>query len=101
MQKVIAFSIDVNQLVSHSDETFSIMEPEALNELLHEGWEIEDWSFLTDDPINGKMPMLVVLNDDMLGTNGEEEIWEEEGAYLDEDSEIPGDIDDEDELDRE
>jgi hypothetical protein len=101
MQKVVAFSIDVNQLVSRSDETFSIAEPEALNELLQEGWEIEDWSFLTDDPINGKMPMLVVLSDDLMIAGGDEEIWEEEDAYLDEDGAIPDDIDDEDDLDRE
>lgn len=99
MQKVIAFSIDVNQLVSRSDETFSIAEPEALNELLQEGWEIEDWSFLTDDPINGKMPMLVVLSDDMMAAHSEE-MWEEEDGYLDEDGEVPDDIDD-DELDKE
>lgn len=99
MQKVIAFSIDVNQLVSRSDETFSIAEPEALNELLQEGWEIEDWSFLTDDPVNGKMPMLVVLNDDMLATHSEE-MWEEEDGYLDEEGEVPDDMDD-DELDKE
>ena len=99
MQKVIAFSIDVNQLVSRSDQTFSIAEPEALNELLQDGWEIEDWSFLTDDPVNGKMPMLVVLNDDMLATHGEE-MWEEEDGYLDEDGETPDDMDD-DELDKE
>jgi hypothetical protein len=101
MQKVIAFSIDVNQLVSRSDETFSIAEPEMLNELLQEGWEIEDWSFLTDDPVNGKMPMLVVLNDDLMVTGGEEEIWEEEDAYLDEDGVVPDDIEDDDELDKE
>jgi hypothetical protein len=98
MQKVVAFSIDVNQLVSRSDETFSIAEPEALNELLQEGWEIEDWSFLTDDPVNGKMPMLVVLNDDMLATHSEE-MWEEEDGYLEE-GEVPDDMDD-DELDKE
>lgn len=101
MQKVIAFSIDVNQLVSRADETFSITEPVAFNELLQEGWEIEDWSFLTDDPVNGKMPMLVILNDDLIVTGGAEEIWEEEDAYLDEDGRVSNDIEDDDELDKE
>ena len=79
MQKVIAVSIDVNQLVSQSDHTFSMAELDELNDVLEEGWEIEDWSFLTDDPVNGRMPMLVVLNDQMLpGTEELYEEWEEE-----------------------
>jgi hypothetical protein len=80
MQKVITISVDVNKLVSGSDETFAMGHPEVLNELLAEGWEIEDWSFLTDNPINGKVPMLVILNDDMLLADGEDgyEVWEEE-----------------------
>ena len=96
MQKVIALSINLDQLMVRSDETFSISEPGALNELLQEGWEIEDWSFLTDDPVNGKIPMLVVLNDNMLAAN-EEEVWREGGNYPGEDA---LDMDD-DELDRE
>ncbi len=75
MQKVIAVAVNVNQLVSQSDQTFSMMELEELNDLLAEGWEIEDWSFLTDDPVNGRMPMLVVLNDNMLPI--EEDLYEE------------------------
>lgn len=104
MQKVITFSIDVNQLVGRSDETFSIVEPAGLNDLLSEGWEIEDWSFLTDNPVNGKMPMLVVLSDDIFAA-GQEELWEEDDdAYLDEDAEGEDPIDiehEDDELDKE
>lgn len=78
MQKVIAVAINVNQLVSQSDQTFAIAEPEELNELLGEGWEIEEWSFLTDEPVNGRMPMLVVLNDNLLQMEDElYEDWEE------------------------
>jgi hypothetical protein len=101
MQKVIAFSIDVNQLVSHSSDTFGLSEPEELNQLLAEGWEIEDWSFLTDDPINGKMPMLVVLNDDVAAAMAEaDEMWEED-EFSEEDLEEVAETDDEDELDAE
>jgi hypothetical protein len=82
MQKVIAVAINVNQLVAQSDQTFAMAEPEELNDLLAEGWEIEDWSFLTDDPINGRMPMLVVLNDNLLPV--------EEGLYEDWEEENPG-----------
>jgi hypothetical protein len=99
MQKVITFSIDVNQLVARSEETFSVVEPIALNDLLREGWEIEDWSFLTDNPVNGKMPMLVVLSDDIFA-EGEEELWEED-AYLDEDPEHEHEEDEDDEHEEE
>ena len=75
MQKVIAVAINVNPLVSQSDQTFAMAELEELNDLLAEGWEIEDWSFLTDEPVNGRMSMLVVLNDSLLQV--EEELYEE------------------------
>jgi len=105
MQKVIAFSIDVNQLVGRSAETFFMSEPEELNNILEQGWEIEDWSFLTDDPVNGKMPMLVVLNDDMTaGIGADSELWEEEedGAYEeDDDMEEVLEADEKDDLDAE
>lgn len=79
MQKVIAVAINVNQLVSQSDQTFTLTELEELNDLLAEGWEIEDWSFLTDDPVNGRMPMVVVLNDSLVQVDEElYEEWEEE-----------------------
>ncbi len=79
MQKVIAVAIDVNQMVSQSNQIFAITELEELNDLLAEGWEIEDWSFLTDDPVNGRMPMLVVLNDSLLQVEDDlYEEWEEE-----------------------
>lgn len=102
MQKVITFSIDVNQLVARSEETFSVVEPVALNDLLREGWEIEDWSFLTDNPVNGRMPMLLVLSDDIFSED-EDELWEEDDAYLDEDPEheLQGTPEDEEELDKE
>lgn len=88
MQKVIAVAINVNQMVSQSDQTFTITELEELNDLLAEGWEIEDWSFLTDDPVNGRMPMLVVLNDSLLQVEDElYEEWEEELAPEEEEDE--------------
>ena len=85
MQKVITVSIDVNQVVSQAEGTFAISELEVLNGILEQGWEIEDWTFLTDDPINGKIPMLVVLNDDMIDEDLDEEFWADEDDLLDED----------------
>ena len=80
MQKVITVSIDVNQLVSQADGVFSLSEFEVLNDVLAQGWEIEDWTFLSDDPINGKIPMLVVLTDDAIAEESDDEFWEEFGA---------------------
>lgn len=85
MQKVITVSIDVNKLVSATDDTFAVGQPEVLNELLSEGWTIEDWSFLTDNPVNGKVPMLVVLSDDLL-IDEAYDAWEEEDELLLEDA---------------
>lgn len=88
MQKVIAVAIDVNQMVSQSDQVFTITELEELNDLLAEGWEIEDWSFLTDDPVNGRMPMLVVLSDSLLQVDEElYEEWEEDEVPEEEEGE--------------
>jgi len=79
MQKVIAVSVNVNELASQPDKVISMVELEGLNELLAEGWEIEDWSFLTDDPVNGRMPMIIILNDQLLpGGEGFYEEYEEE-----------------------
>lgn len=75
MQKVVAISVNVNELAAQPDKVFSMIELEGLNELLAGGWEIEDWSFLTDDPVNGRMPMLVILNDQLLP--GSEDFYEE------------------------
>lgn len=96
MQKVITVSIDVNQLVSQAEGTFAISELEVLNEVLEQGWEIEDWTFLTDDPINGKIPMLVVLNDDMIDEDIDEELWAEEDDFLEEDELDEDDLEDDD-----
>ncbi|WP_118974463.1 hypothetical protein [Taibaiella koreensis] len=81
MQKVVAVSVNINELASQPDKVTSLVELEGLNELLAEGWEIEDWSFLTDEPVNGRMPMLVILNDQLLP--------EGEGFYEEYEEELP------------
>lgn len=76
MQKVIFISIDVQELVAANHETFSFSSCEELNELLEDGWELEEWSFLLDDPIDNKVPIMVVLNNDMV-TEDADELWRE------------------------
>lgn len=63
MQKIITVSIDIKQLPS-SDAVFAINEVDSLNEWLAMGWEIEEWDFLRDGDADGKILLLVILNDD-------------------------------------
>ncbi len=70
MQKIITVTIDVEQLAQQTDEPFSITDVGGINAILQEGWFVEEWEFLTDQVINGKVTLMFVLND--------EEEWEEE-----------------------
>jgi hypothetical protein len=64
MQKLITVSVDTNQLMETPGNAFAINEVETVNELLELGWEIEEWDFLKEDAGDGKILLLVTLNDD-------------------------------------
>jgi len=73
MQKLITVSVDTNLLMEAPGNAFAINEVEAVNELLELGWEIEEWDFLKEDAGDGKILLLVTLNDDAvyeMGVNG-------------------------------
>ena len=73
MQKLITVSVDTNLLMEAPGNAFAINEVEAVNELLELGWEIEEWDFLKEDAGDGKILLLVTLNDDAVyerGVNG-------------------------------
>lgn len=81
MQKVITISIDLQQLTQQTNGVFALSEVESLNDVLAEGWVIEDYTFLSDDAVNGKMPLLVILSDGTI----ESDLWPyNEDSYLDE-----------------
>lgn len=79
MQKVIFLTIDVRELAAKSHETNSLSTCNELNELLEAGWYLEEWSFLLDDPIDDKVPIMAVLNDDTaIDLEEEWEAWQDE-----------------------
>src|ERR1043165_7082730 len=65
MQKLITVTIDVEKLQAGSNDHFSITEVEGINDLLDEGWHIEEWEFLTAEKEAEKAVLLVILNDDV------------------------------------
>lgn len=78
MQKVIFLTIDVQELVANSHTTHSISICDEINEFLETGWEIEEWSFLLDNPVDDKVPIMVLLNDDRGVELDEWDAWQDE-----------------------
>jgi hypothetical protein len=46
---------------------------EGINELLEQGWEIEEWDFLKEDAGNGVILLIVILNDNSMYMDAEEQ----------------------------
>lgn len=69
MQKAITISFDLQQLTQSGNNAFNFAEVAPLNELLDEGWIISELKFLSEDVINGKRPMLIILSDEELLDN--------------------------------
>jgi hypothetical protein len=46
---------------------------EGINELLEQGWEIEEWDFLKEDAGNGMILLIVILNDNSMYMDAEEQ----------------------------
>ena len=46
---------------------------EGINELLEQGWEIEEWDFLKEDAGNGVILLIVILNDNAMYVDAEEQ----------------------------
>ncbi|MEO6732357.1 MAG: hypothetical protein ABIN01_14160 [Ferruginibacter sp.] len=66
MQKLITVSVDTKQLTQSPTNPFTINEVDSINELLEQGWEIEEWDFLKEGEGDGEMLLLVILNDDSM-----------------------------------
>ena len=96
MQKLITVSIDTRQLFKDPNTPFTINEVESINELLEDGWEIEEWDFLKEDAGDGQILLLVTLNDDALFDEEDDEF--DDGFEYDDDDE-DDDMDDEEEED--
>ena len=92
MQKLITVSVDTKQLKQSPTNPFTINEVESINELLEQGWEIEEWDFLKEGTGDGEILLLVILNDDAMFDDDENEF--DEGFGFEEDDDM-----DEDDLD--
>ena len=73
MQKLLTASVDVKQLVQGLKSPFTIKTVEGINELLEQGWEIEEWDFLKEDAGNGVILLIVILNDNSMYVDAEEQ----------------------------
>jgi len=97
MQRLITVSVDTTQLTKNPNDPFSINEVDSVNDLLAAGWEIEEWDFLKEDSGDGRILLLVTLNDEMMF--GDEESDLEDDFDFDDDGE--DDEDDEKEIEEE
>jgi len=78
MQKLITVSVDTKQLLKSPNNPFTINEVDSINELLQQGWEIEEWDFLKEDDGDGEIVLIVTLNDDAMFDDDDEDEFDDE-----------------------
>ena len=71
MQKVITVTIDLERLQStgqqdHSRSTSFVNELPEINQLLEEGWMIEEWEILNVNSVNSPITLLFILTDELM-----------------------------------
>ena len=85
MQKLITVTINIEKLQESSKGPFTINDVDEINELLQQGWAIEQWEFITGEKETDKAVMLIVLNDDnSYGDFGDEFPYDEDETEGDE-----------------
>lgn len=92
MQKLVTVSVDTKQLLHNQASPFAINEVDSINELLEQGWEIEEWDILKEGDGDGEILLLVILNDDAMFDREDE--FDDEFGFDDEE-----DMDDDEEQD--
>ena len=88
MQKLITVTVDTKQLSQSPNNPFTITEVDSINELLEQGWEIEEWDFLKEGEGDGEIILLVILNDDAMFDEDDEDFNNEFGFDDDIDDEL-------------
>jgi hypothetical protein len=73
MQKLITVAVDITQLTQSKTGPISVTELDEINEILELGWQIEEWDFLKEGEADGKVILLVTLNDDLMLEDDEDE----------------------------
>ena len=72
MQKLLTVAIDAKLLINGLQAPFKITEVVAINELLEQGWEIEEWNFLKEEAGTGVIILIVILNDSSMYVDADE-----------------------------
>ena len=94
MQKLITVTVDTKQLLKSPNSPFTINEVDSINELLEQGWEIEEWDFLKEDDGDGEIVLIVTLNDDAMFDDDDAEEFDDEFDF-DEDEDDEEEVEDE------
>ena len=72
MQKLLTVTINAKQIIEGAKSNFKIEEVEGVNELLYQGWQIEEWNFLKEEASTGVIILIVILNDSSMFIDSEE-----------------------------
>lgn len=73
MQRIVTVTVDTTQLNAGKLNPFAVNELEEINEVLQQGWQIEEWDFLKEGEADGLVVLLVILNDDLMFDDDEED----------------------------
>lgn len=72
MQKLLTVTVNAKQIIEGAKSNFKIEEVEGVNELLYQGWQIEEWNFLKEEASTEVTILIVILNDSSMFINSEE-----------------------------
>ena len=72
MQKLLTVTVNAKQLIEGVKSNFKVEEVEGVNELLEQGWQIEEWNFLKEEAGSGLIILMVILNDSSVFIDEEE-----------------------------
>lgn len=97
MQKLITVTINVEKLQSANEGAFTISEVEEINAILEDGWNVEEWEFITSDQETEKAVLLVVLNNEPAEPEFDAELFTMEQGDNDDEEEEEFNDDEEDE----
>ena len=87
MQKIVTVTVDTTQLSPGKINPFAVNELDEINEILQQGWQIEEWDFLKEGEADGQVVLMVILNDDMMFDEDENEDMLFNNSLDDEDEE--------------
>ena len=106
MQKLLTVAINLEKLRGAAQGTFTITDVEEINNLLQEGWIIEEYEFLSGGEDNEQAVVLFILNDGVIDAEfdlTDEEAGEDEDVLSEDDEkaeESDEDLEDEEKSNR-